>query len=170
VLSTTDLLSTDNGELRSCSPFLHDCSAVPVHYAPPPPDSIWFCGADASGAAGSAAVRILRREQLPVETKNEFGELAKRELDRLKGIVTRFLDFARPQAPRRLPTDPVELLESVATLAGETAKMAGVTIRVASDANSAQDRPPFTLRITLFDLSAFRGYGLGRVTRAETKA
>jgi two-component system, NtrC family, sensor histidine kinase HydH len=76
------------------------------------------------------AVQILRRDQLPADTKKEFGELAQRELDRLKGIVNRFLDFARPQPPRQLTSDPMLLLNSVAKLAAETARMAGVTIRV----------------------------------------
>jgi two-component system, NtrC family, sensor histidine kinase HydH len=76
------------------------------------------------------AVQILRRSQLPDKTKNEFGELAQRELDRLKGIVNQFLHFARPQAPRRMPTEPMLLLESVSQLAAETAKMAKVQIRV----------------------------------------
>jgi two-component system sensor histidine kinase HydH len=76
------------------------------------------------------AVQILTREQLPAETKQEFGELAQRELDRLKGIVNQFLNFARPQPPRRIAIDPALLLHSVAKLIGETAKMAGVTITV----------------------------------------
>jgi two-component system sensor histidine kinase HydH len=76
------------------------------------------------------AVQILRRDQLPPETKQEFGELAQRELDRLKGIVNQFLGFARPQPPRRIATEPVLLLQSVAKLTLETAKMAGVQIRV----------------------------------------
>ncbi len=76
------------------------------------------------------AVQILRRDSLPEATKKEFGELAQRELDRLKGMVTRFLDFARPQPPRRLTSDPQLLLHSVATLAAETARMSRVTIRV----------------------------------------
>jgi two-component system, NtrC family, sensor histidine kinase HydH len=76
------------------------------------------------------AVQILTREQLPSETKQEFGELAQRELERLKGIVSHFLNFARPQPPQRIAIDPALLLHSVAKLVGETAKMAGVTIRV----------------------------------------
>ncbi len=76
------------------------------------------------------AVQILRRQQLAEETKTEFGELAQRELDRLKGIVNQFLKFARPQPPRQMPTDATMLLESVAQLAAETAKMAQVKIRV----------------------------------------
>lgn len=76
------------------------------------------------------AVQILRRQQLPETTKSEFGELAQRELDRLKNIVNQFLHFARPQAPHRMPTDARLLLESVCRLAAETAKMSGVQIRV----------------------------------------
>ncbi|MBZ5569366.1 MAG: sensor histidine kinase [Acidobacteriia bacterium] len=83
------------------------------------------------------AVQILRRKQLEDETKEEFGELAQRELDRLKGIVNRFLRFARPQPPRRIPTDPMLLLESVSKLVAETAKMGKVQVRV----ESASDIP-----------------------------
>jgi two-component system, NtrC family, sensor histidine kinase HydH len=81
------------------------------------------------------SVQILRREQLPSETKQEFGEIAQRELDRLKGIVNQFLDFARPQPPQRIAIDPALLLHSVAKLVGETARMAGVTIRVEEPAS-----------------------------------
>ena len=76
------------------------------------------------------AVQILRRPSLPQETREEFGELAQKELNRLKSLLTHFLDFARPQAPHRVPTDPKLLLESVAALAGETAKMSRVRIHV----------------------------------------
>lgn len=86
------------------------------------------------------AVQILRREQLPPETKDEFGQLAQRELDRLKQIVNHFLDFARPQTPRRIPTDPTLLLESVAKLA-ETAKMARAQIRV----EARSELPPVSM-------------------------
>lgn len=79
------------------------------------------------------AVQILRRPNINDETKQEFGDLAQRELDRLKGIVNQFLDFARPREPRRVPTDPLLLVESVAQLVGETAKMKGVHIRVDSE-------------------------------------
>lgn len=83
------------------------------------------------------ALQIVRRDPLPTETRTEFGELAQRELDRLKGIVSRFLDFARPQPPRRLATDPAMLLDSVARLSSETAKLSGVSIRVENSANLA---------------------------------
>lgn len=78
------------------------------------------------------AVQILRRRELPGETRDEFGELAQKEVDRLKGLVTNFLDFARPQAPKRASTDPLQLLESVSKLASETAKMSGTQVRIES--------------------------------------
>lgn len=76
------------------------------------------------------AVQILRRRELPVETREEFGDLAQKEVNRLKGLVTNFLDFARPQAPKRISTEPMRLLESVSRLAAETAKMAGTRVNI----------------------------------------
>jgi signal transduction histidine kinase len=81
------------------------------------------------------ALRILQRLELPEETRQEFGELAQKEVNRLKGLVSDFLDFARPQAPRCKPTDLADLLESVRSLAAETAEMAGVTIRIQTAEN-----------------------------------
>ena len=78
------------------------------------------------------SVEILRRPELPEQTRQEFAEMAKKEVARLKGLVTNFLEFARPSAPRRILIEPQVLLESVGQLAGETAKMAGIAIRIES--------------------------------------
>ncbi len=79
------------------------------------------------------AVQILCRPELPLETRNEFGELAQKEVNRLKGLLTTFLDFARPQTPKRVVTEPLQLLESVSKLAVETAKISATKVRVESD-------------------------------------
>ncbi len=84
------------------------------------------------------ALQILLRPSLAPEAKDEFGHLAQKEVDRLKGLLTNFLDFARPQAPKRVPAEPVQLLESVSKLAAETAKMSGTRVRV----ESADSVPP----------------------------
>ncbi|HZC24729.1 MAG TPA: ATP-binding protein [Candidatus Binatia bacterium] len=84
------------------------------------------------------AVQILRRPELPLETRDEFGDLAQKEVNRLKSLVTNFLDFARPQPPKRGPTEPARLLESVSRLAAETAKMSGTRVRV----EPGDDVPP----------------------------
>ncbi len=78
------------------------------------------------------AMQILRRQELPTETRQEFGDLAQKEVDRLKGLLTNFLDFARPQAPKRVLTELVQLLESVGKLATDTAKMSGTRVRIES--------------------------------------
>lgn len=78
------------------------------------------------------AMQILCRTELPAETRQEFGDLGQKEVDRLKGLLTHFLNFARPQTPQRSPTEPLQLLESVGRLAAETAKMSGVKVRIES--------------------------------------
>jgi len=78
------------------------------------------------------ALQILLRPTLTSEAKEEFGQLARKEIDRLKGLVTNFLDFARPQTPKRVSTPPLQLLQSVAKLATETAKMSGAHVRIDS--------------------------------------
>ncbi len=83
------------------------------------------------------ALQILRREGVQSETKEEFGTLAQKEIDRLKGLVLDFLDFARPQQPHQEPTDINELFKAVQRLSSESAKMAGVSIRM----KNADDLP-----------------------------
>lgn len=76
------------------------------------------------------AVQILRRAELPTDTRDEFGNLAQKEINRLKGLLTDFLDFARPQTPKRVTSEPGELLEAVSKLAAETAKMSRIHVRI----------------------------------------
>lgn len=75
------------------------------------------------------AVQILRREQLPVTTRNEFGELASGEVKRLKTLVSNILDFGRPTPPRVVDTDIHLLIDSVMKLVGETARLAGIAVK-----------------------------------------
>ena len=76
------------------------------------------------------AVQILQRSELPAETRREFADMAGKEVDRLKSLLTDFLDFARPQTPRRTVVEPDLLLQSVANLVAETARMAHIEVRV----------------------------------------
>jgi two-component system sensor histidine kinase HydH len=76
------------------------------------------------------AVQILRRPQLTEQTKQEFGTMAEEEIGRIKGLLTHFLQFARPSKPQRSPTALGELLEAVRRLADETAKMTGAKVTV----------------------------------------
>ncbi|MHB8525324.1 MAG: two-component system sensor histidine kinase NtrB [Candidatus Acidiferrales bacterium] len=76
------------------------------------------------------AVQILQRPNLTDDTKQEFGKMAEEEIGRLKGLLTHFLQFARPPAPRRSPTNLGELLDAVRRLADETAKMTGCSVMV----------------------------------------
>lgn len=87
------------------------------------------------------AVQILGRRELPEETRQEFTDLAYREVVRLKGLLTNFLEFARPQPPRMIASDVGLLLQSVVKLASETAVMARVGLRV----ETAESVPPLSV-------------------------
>ena len=75
------------------------------------------------------ALRIVSRPELPEETREEFRNLALGEVERLKELVSSFLDFARPQASRPSPTSPLQLLQSVEHLVSENAGLAHVAVR-----------------------------------------
>lgn len=75
------------------------------------------------------AVQILRRQELPAVTRDEFAQLAETEIQRLKNLVNNVLDFGRPTPPRVIEIDPCVLADSVVKLLGETAKLSGVTVR-----------------------------------------
>lgn len=79
------------------------------------------------------AVQILGRPQLPEDTRQEFTDLASHEVVRLKGLLTNFLEFARPQAPRIMASEIGLLLDSVAMLASKTAAIANVVVSVISE-------------------------------------
>jgi signal transduction histidine kinase len=94
-------------------------------------------------ASIEGAVQILGRRELPEETRQEFTDLAYREVVRLKGLLTNFLEFARPAPPRLVASDVGPLLESVAKLASETATMAKVVLRI----EAAGDLPPIAVDV-----------------------
>jgi signal transduction histidine kinase len=75
------------------------------------------------------ALRIVSRPGLPEKTREEFRNLALGEVERLKELVSTFLDFARPPASRPSPTSPLQLLQSVEYLVSENAGLARVAVR-----------------------------------------
>lgn len=81
------------------------------------------------------AVQILGRRDLPEETRSEFTQMASKEVGRLKGLLSHFLEFARPQPPKVIASDVEALLDSVTKLASETAKMAQSEILVDAGKN-----------------------------------
>jgi signal transduction histidine kinase/CheY-like chemotaxis protein len=64
-------------------------------------------------------IHLAGREDLPMEKRNEYFELARSELDRLRLTVQRMLDFYRPNAVAPQPVDLAELLNHVLGLMGK---------------------------------------------------
>lgn len=60
----------------------------------------------------------------------EAVELAKKEVSRLRKLVTDFLQYARPSPPQREPVEVEPLLRDVAALLAPECQRAGVTLRV----------------------------------------
>jgi two-component system, NtrC family, sensor histidine kinase HydH len=80
--------------------------------------------ASISGAAG-----ILVRGQATPENRAECLDILMRESHRLDKLLTNFLDFARPRLPRFQWTEPVSLIQSVATLAKHAALLDDVELQ-----------------------------------------
>ncbi len=81
------------------------------------------------------AVEIIE-DELPADSPcREFADIAKREVDRLDGLVGEFLRFARPPKPAVAPAHVNELVRSVTTLIEQRAASQSVHVemRLASD-------------------------------------
>lgn len=74
--------------------------------------------------AAEALESIVPREH----ERAEFLTIIKHEVERLNGLVTDFLKFARPRSSELLPTPPREIIEAVAKLVSKQAEQARVKI------------------------------------------
>jgi len=77
-------------------------------------------------ASIEGAAAIVERAPENVEQRKEFLGIIQEESRRLNGLVTHFLEFARPQRPELRPTDIRALLESVVQLIAQTSPRTNV--------------------------------------------
>ena len=78
-----------------------------------------------SGAAG-----ILRRGHASPENIRECVEIIEKESQRLNKLLTHFLEFARPRAPRMQPTDLAAVIDSVVALAAHSSGTNAIEFRL----------------------------------------
>jgi signal transduction histidine kinase len=64
-------------------------------------------------------------------------QILEEEISRLEGLITTFLDFARPPRPAKVPVDVVQVLDHVRHLVASPAQLRGVEVRV----DAAEDLP-----------------------------
>lgn len=74
------------------------------------------------------AIEILEDGLDPVSPRAEFGDLARKEIDRLDRLVGEFLRFARPAEPSKAIIDPNEVVESVVKLIENQAASQSVSV------------------------------------------
>lgn len=78
--------------------------------------------------------------------KAEFLVIIEREVEQLNGLVSDFLQFARPRSPELLLTPPREIIESVVKLASKQAAQSFVQIEV-----NVADGPPAVMPAVMLD-------------------
>jgi PAS domain S-box-containing protein len=76
----------------------------------------------------SSGLRLLKRAALAEEKRQQYIDVASREVDRLIGIVERMLGFYRPSADRSRPTDLHDLLNEILALAAKKIEHSRVTV------------------------------------------
>ena len=80
-------------------------------------------------SAIEGAFEIIVRPELDPERREEFVALIKKELARLNAMLNHFLEFARPQTPRRRPTAVRSLMQEICSLTSDSISAKGVTVR-----------------------------------------
>jgi two-component system sensor histidine kinase HydH len=79
-------------------------------------------------ASIEGAAYVAQTEPDPTRA-SEFLEIIRKETARLNGLVTQFLEFARPRAPEMISTDPAPLTDSVLNLVRQVAVQNNVILR-----------------------------------------
>jgi signal transduction histidine kinase len=94
-------------------------------------------------ASIEGAAAIVEREPDNVSRRTEFFAIIREESQRLNGLVTNFLDFARPRPPALRPVEVRSLVQSVLTLLSQTLHRGDVTFRmeIATDLNNLRCDP-----------------------------
>lgn len=117
--------------------------------------------ASISGAAG-----ILKRGHASRENVQDCVEIIDRESQRLNKLLTNFLSFARPRAPRFQPTPVPEVIDSVIALASHSPGASGIRFEREIEDNMPEiESDPEQLKQVLLNLviNAIQATGEGVV-------
>jgi signal transduction histidine kinase len=80
-------------------------------------------------ASITGAVAMLRRDRSPEARRTELLEIIEKECRRLQGLLTNFLEFAKPRHPNYHLVDIRALLESTISLAGHAIGQSTIRLR-----------------------------------------
>jgi len=86
-------------------------------------------------ASIAGAVGLLERKSASEQARSECLEIIKKENQRLNQLLTSFLDFARPRAPKYHTVDVDTILDSVTDLATHAIGAKPIVIRKEAEAN-----------------------------------
>lgn len=104
-------------------------------------------------ASLKGAIEMLREKKVPEEHADHLMKIALSEMDRLNGIITDFLLYARPQEIKKKSFDLQKSLEDIATLLRSSEKDGkDVTITVRSAGSLIVDGDPKKLQQVFWNL------------------
>lgn len=103
-------------------------------------------------AAISGCIELVSDGKASSSERAKLISIVLREIDRLNGMVTDFLAYARPPAPTRLPIDVVELARDIATALQRDAAWDDHPLRVHAPAQLCAEVDPSQLRQVLWNL------------------
>jgi signal transduction histidine kinase len=86
-------------------------------------------------ASMKGSLEILASDFPPGHGKREFIEILEKELNRLNGVLTEFLQFARTPRPDRRPCNLSEVMDSLGVLCSKEAARHGVHIEISCPAD-----------------------------------
>jgi signal transduction histidine kinase len=81
-------------------------------------------------ASMKGSLEILASDFPPGHDKREFLEILEKELERLNGVLSEFLQFARTPRPDKRPCNLREIIDSIRVLCSKEAARQGVDIEV----------------------------------------
>lgn len=125
-------------------------------------------------ASIEGAAYVAQTESDPVRA-SEFLDIIRKETARLNGLVTQFLEFARPRAPQMISIDPAALTDSVLNLVRQLAAQNNVTLQRTFDGTIApvkcdpEQMKQVLLNLVLNAIQAIPGGGEVTVSAEKTE-
>lgn len=98
------------------------------------------------------AVALVGDEIPETSPRRRFVGILKQELERLEGLLERFLAFARPASLRVAPVDVAEVIEHALALARPQANLKGILLEAAAPATATLSCDPDRLAQVLLNL------------------
>jgi two-component system, NtrC family, sensor histidine kinase HydH len=105
-------------------------------------------------ASVEGATDLLRQNNLPAETRDEFFDIVNKECRRMNRLLTDLLEFAKPRLPQFQTIEIGPVVNDIVRLIGAPAAKSGIVVKVAVDTDLPQvQADPEQLKQVLMNLT-----------------